>query len=59
MILAHTVRPEPFGTVRPELVEGMNGAQDRPVEEQTVGLGNSPSSFDRGSGSNLIKSCIF
>jgi hypothetical protein len=27
-----TVRPEPFGTVHPELVEGMNGAQDRPVE---------------------------
>jgi hypothetical protein len=26
------VRPEPFGIVHPELVEGMIGAQDRPVE---------------------------
>jgi len=26
------VRPEPFDSVRPELVEGTNGAQDRPVE---------------------------
>jgi hypothetical protein len=26
------VRPEPFGTVHPELVEGMNDAQDRHVE---------------------------
>jgi O-antigen ligase len=27
-----TVRPEPFDTVRPERVEGANGAQGRPVE---------------------------
>jgi len=29
------VRPEPFDTVRPELVEGTNGAQDRLVEGGT------------------------
>jgi hypothetical protein len=28
------VRPEPFDTVHPEPVEGMNGAQDRRVEGQ-------------------------
>ena len=29
---ASSARAEPFDTVRPESVEGMNGAQDRPVE---------------------------
>ena len=27
-----SVRPEPFDSVRPELVEGTNGTQDRLVE---------------------------
>ena len=47
-VLVKTVRPEPFDSVRPELVEGTSGAQDRLVE----GLGGSTGS-PRTDGGNL------
>jgi hypothetical protein len=42
-----SVRPEPFDTVRPELVEGTNGAQDRLVEGRTGSRAFVCSWFDR------------
>lgn len=35
-VLNKLVRPEPFDSVRPELVEGTNGAQESPVEGQSM-----------------------
>ena len=45
VLFSSAVRPEPFDSVRPELVEGTNGAQDRFVE------GPSGSPFDTSGGS--------
>jgi len=40
----NTVRPEPFGTIRPELVEGTNSAQDMLAEGQEPSVHPSTSS---------------
>ncbi len=33
--MQQSVRGEPFDAVRPEVLEGSNGAQDKPVEPRT------------------------
>ncbi len=49
--VSSAVRPEPFDAVRPEPVEGTNGAQDRPVERPRPARGaKSASASERGWG---------
>ena len=52
-----SVRPEPFDPVRPELVEGLNGADDRLVEVFGIDDSGSTGSHPKGARTHYSPAC--